>query len=243
MIGCVDHVFQHGRTSIGLEKIGGLTVMRACLYVEDPLTKRGISRQMRRVGSVFQRNGVKRLLLGDGFQYSQCLSGWEQVDPLPFYYEIADLLVLEKLRCKGIQPYRATVLISAARMSSEVRKAAERLCSRVRVVRIDIPKEGGQYAEWLHRTYGLPVSPPLAPDVTLAFCPPIPEGENVISLWEGDLRLGGVRIDAPEVEASLHWGDRLLAALWECGRLKRESLRVWTPGTPLTNQDKVNIIP
>ena len=168
------------------------------------------------------------------------------MDALPFYRAVADLLALGALETAGLRPEQASVALSGPRLCPELRAAAERLYPQVRGLVINVPGEGAAYAAWLHRRYGLPVCPPERADVTVAFGPGGVHRGVALDLYEEGRNLAGMTVTAPELALPGECEEQLLAALWEQGGLKREKLRVkWSAKgvSPLTNGDKVNIIP
>jgi hypothetical protein len=104
--------------------------------------------------------------------------------------------------------------------------AAERLCPQVRGVSIQVPGEGEGYAGWLHRRYGLPVTPPEGAAVTLAFGPGGEHWGMELPLYEGGSLPEGLELRLEGLELPKWCRAELLTALWEQGALPRETLCV-----------------
>ena len=245
MLGRVAWDSRPGRTELGLERLGGMTLARATVHVPPGLGRFRFRARLRRARRFFEQNGVRRLILPESGENSW-FSGFGRVDALPFYRAVADLLALGALETAGLRPEQASVALSGPRLCPELRAAAERLYPQVRGLVINVPGEGAAYAAWLHRRYGLPVCPPERADVTVAFGPGGVHRGVALDLYEEGRNLAGMTVTAPELALPGECEEQLLAALWEQGGLKREKLRVrWSAKgvSPLTNGDKVNIIP
>lgn len=226
MIGRIGCSACRGRTEIETKTIGLLTVLDVVMHEPPGQPIWMGQRRIRKLERLLRRWGIKRLILDSSFSHPERLSGWNMVDVLPFYRSIADLIALEYIRCKGVSHNRAVVALSASRVCPELRGTAERLSTMVRGIAIDVPEEGARYAAWLHRQFGLPIRTMEDADVTVAFSTTVGDEEDVISLCEGKLELGGVCVTAPELVLPEGSGPALLAALWECGSLDRKSLKL-----------------
>jgi hypothetical protein len=128
--------------------------------------------------------------------------------------------------CKGKQPAREKIVLSAARLCPELTAAAERLCPQVRGLSIQVPWEGAEYANWLHRQYGMPVSPPEGAAVTAAFHPGGESWGVELKLYEGGGLPKEFRLWAEGLDLPAKYAPELMTAMWEQGTLPREAVRV-----------------
>lgn len=226
MLGKVSYAGRPGRAGAAVESVGRLSILSVTLFEPEGLPRWRLRRRIRHVIKILREGNVRRVIFPAGFPYQKEFAEFGQIEPLPFYRGIADLLVLGCLDGKGLDPARETAALSAPRLCPELMAAAERLCPRLKGLTIDVPGEGERYAAWLHRRYGLPVGPPGRAAVTVAFGPGGGRWGTVLSLHEGALSLAGLEVTAPEWELPPDCADRLLAAMWERGYLEREQLRV-----------------
>jgi len=107
----------------------------------------------------------------------------------------------------------------------ELEQAAVRLARQVGTLVIDVPGWGGTLARWLHREFGLPLVEPgaVSVDLTVAFGE---GGAGELRLW-GCPWLDGSRLEPVQPFFGGEFAPLpLLSALWECGRLDLEELRV-----------------
>lgn len=246
MLGRVEFTEVPGKNTAVEEQIGGMPCLCLKLYGGERkggFRKRREVRWIKRMISVY---GVKHILAPKGFSLADEFWAGMRVDFAPFNSGISDLLALGWLEGRGIAPERAVVGLSAPRMSREVRQAAERLSTRVRGLRIDIPGEGANFADWLHREYGIPIREGVRADVTLLF-----GGEKRgvgawIDLSERRSIPTGLRVRAPELQLPLAYEEQVMAVMWGRGMLSRAQIRVIGGRERdflLTNAYKVNIMP
>lgn len=114
----------------------------------------------------------------------------------------------------GLRPEQAIVRLSGDRETPDMALAAHQLCSMVRNLIIDVPG-GENLAARMRKEYGLPILPArsVQANLTLRFASgPILEG--VTFVVEGK--------DLPPDCEQLP----LLSALWECGRVKTEDIKI-----------------
>lgn len=223
MVGLVRWVGEKGRSRPEVERWGGVELLAVTLYAPEGLSSRRLARRLERLEGTLRRAGVGRVVLPEGFPYADRMRELEVVNPLGLYRETADVLVLGWLAGRGIPPERGRVALAGPRLSPELCQAAERLCRRVRAVRVDAP-EGADYARALQREYGVPVVPPTAPaDVTVAFGPT--ETPAALRLYGQEPCLDGLRLTGEGLDLPPELEGPLLALLWERGSLTRERLR------------------
>lgn len=224
MVGRIICYRERGRGGLRQERLGGLTLMTGELYAPPGLPQWRLRRRLARLERSLTALGIGRVVLSEGFPYGGWLAKLRPVETLGFYREAADVLVLEVLRAKGVEPARAVVTLSGPWLCPELTRAARRLCPQVRTLRIDVPRAGEGYARWLQTEYGLPVAPPSGrTDVTLSFGPGGQGQGHVLRLYE-PLPPEGPRLYARDVELPADCGQPLLALLWEGGAVKREAL-------------------
>lgn len=223
MVGLVRCVGEKGRMRLEVERWGGVELVAAALRAPEGLSEQRLARRLEKLEGALRRAGVSRVVLPAGFPYAGRLRRLEIVEPLELYRAAADVLTLGWLTGRGIAPERGRVALTGPRLSPELRQAAERLCRRVRAVRVDAP-EGEDYARALQRECGVPVVPPTAPvDVTVAFGPTA--SPAALRLYGEAPCLGGLRLTGEGLELPPELEGPLLALLWERGSLRRERLR------------------
>lgn len=227
MLGRIEYVRGPGRVELEAERLAGLPLLRGVLREEEGLARWRLRRRVRKLRRMLERRGVRRLVVPEGFPYAAQLEDFGRVEPLPFYRSVLDVLALGGLRLDGIAPERAVVALSASRLCPELEAAARRLCPQVRGLLIDVPGEGQRFAAWLHRRYGLPVSPRAGADITVALSPGGGRWGRAVELSEERTELGGLALAAPGLELPPECEQQLLAALWERGLLERGALRVY----------------
>lgn len=226
MIGWLAYAQVNGRGRMTLESVGPLSLAKQTLYDPEGLSEWRVRRRLRKIERLYQAHQVRRLIIADSFPYSGELRQCVRINELPFYRSAADLLALGVLDQCGISPEKAVVSLSAPRVCTELKAAAERLSAVVRGMAIDAPEGGSDYAEWLRRRYGIPIQQPNCADVTVAFGPGGQVHGTLISLYEDSVSLSGLQVTAPELELPQGYEAQFIAALWECGVLDRRQLRI-----------------
>ena len=222
MVGWIQYKSERGRSHPQTEVISGITVLALPFYEPDGLGQKKLKRRIRKLEQSFRRAEISRVIVPEQYPYRDCLTLVRPVDPMPLYRAVADLLVLDILKRRGISPGEARVALAGPRLCPELCAAAERLCRNVRELRIDVPgEEAGDFMRHLRYEFGVPVVPrTVAVDATAAFekC-----GEAAdLQLW-GDCR---IRLRSEGIELPEKIEQSVLALLWEQGRVKREKLRV-----------------
>lgn len=227
MIGQIEYVRGKGRGKPGFAEAGGLAILRCTLYEPPGLPRWRLERRLRKIERALVRAGARRVLLPEGFPYRDLLRELRPVDPLPFWRAIADLLALRALERAGIRSERGRVALSAPRLCPELRQTAERLCTQVRGLVIDVPGVGADYARWLHLRFGLPVTPASAgANVTIAFGPGGRRWGTVLELYGQRPDLAGATVNIPGAELPGDCKGQVLALLWEQGTLDRTTLEI-----------------
>jgi len=226
MLGRIEYVIGPGKVELETERVADLPILRGILRTEENLSAWRVRRRLRKLRRLLEHHAVRRLVIPEGFPYPEFFEDFGRVNPLPFYRAVLDVLALGSLELDGIPPNRAVVALSAPRLCPELTAAAQRLCPQVRGLLIDVPGEGAQYAGWLHRRYGLPVSPQAGADVTIALAPGGGRWGRAVELSEERVDLGGLALKAPELYLPSECDQQLLAALWERGLLERGALRI-----------------
>lgn len=226
MVGMVRYRREKGRGEAETERFWGLTFLTATLYEPEGLRPGPLERRLEKMERAFRKADVSRVILPAGFPYGERLRWVQPVETLTFYRSMADLLVLESLNRRGIEPARGRVALAGPRLCPELRQAAHRLCPAVREIRIDVPGgEGETFARQLQREWGLPVTPRSEPaDVTVSFGPGA--GEADLCLWGEQPVLDGLHLRAEGLDLPAELEQPVLALIWEQGGLRREAVRV-----------------
>lgn len=236
MTGLVRYVRERGKTPARVEWIGGTALLTVTLHEPEGLSPRRLAGRLERLERTLRRAEVSRVILPPGFPHAGRLRLVHPVDPMPFYRDAADVLLLGWLRAHKIPPGQGRVALAGPRLCPELRGAAERLCPVVREIRIDVPEGGTDYAAWLQRTWGLPVTPATAPvHVTAAFGP---AAGAELMLYGDRPGLDGLRLTAEGVALPPELEEPLLALMWEGGRLDRGALRATNSAQTLVNGGK-----
>jgi hypothetical protein len=225
MLGIVQWERSKGRRAPEQAVFGPLEAIVVTLSAPPGLPDWRLRRRVRRLAGTLSRLGVRRLIAPEDLPHPELLSGFDWVDPVPFYRGMADALALGCIMCKGKEPVRETVALTGPRLCPELMAAAERLCPQVRGVSIQVPGEGADYAGWLHRRYGLPVTPPEGAAVTAAFGPGGDRWGLELPLYEGGGLPEGMELWLEGLELPQWCAPELLTVLWERGALPRERLR------------------
>lgn len=203
-----------GERRLCLERVQLRGMPLLTLYL--PRRERGLERRAERAARELASRRVARVLTPPDFALWPLLlkGGLRPVDAAGLRRALAVPWVLEALRARGLPPERAAVCLSGTRVSPELTQTAWGLCPLVRRLIVDAP-EGERLATRLRRQFGLPVLPPGAvrPDLTLCF------REGVL-LEGASFSLTGEPL--PEDCERM----ALLAALWECGCIRTEDIRI-----------------
>lgn len=213
------------RTGLETEYIAGLPLLRGTVCAPQQLGSFRLRRRLRHLQAAFLRHGVRQVIFPADFPYRDQLPGLVPMDVLPLYRDTADLLLLADLARRGLSPARSTVTLAAPALYPELVAAAQHLCPQVRRLVIDVPGTGSALASTLYRTYGLPVTPSAPADTSAAFGPVGAENQT-LRLYGSSPELAGLALTAPGLPLPLDCTAPLLAALWACGRLRREALAV-----------------
>ena len=223
VIGLLVLVRERGRFRLEAAALGPLQVLQAQVFEPEGLRPWRLRRRLRRAERTLSREGVGRVVLGDGFPYGDRLALLRPVDVLPLRRACAGVLALGALEAEGIPLRRGRVALSAPRLCGELEDAAERLCPKVRGLLIDTPG-GEEYARYLQARFGLPVMPPVAgADVTVAFGPKGGRWGRAVELYEGGT-LGGLALGAEGLDLPRDCAEQVLALLWERGKVRREQM-------------------
>lgn len=222
MVGWIQYRRGRGQSRLQSEILSGMTVLALPFYEPDGLSRNRLDRRIRMLERAFRRMEIGRVIVPDDFPYRDRLELIRPLEAMPLYRAVADLLVLDILDRKGISPGRARAALAGPRLCPELCEAAERLCTVVRELRIDVPgEEGENFTRYLQHEFGIPVIPRMVTvDAAIAF------GETG---YPSDLRLWGkqeIRLSAEGVRLPTEIEQPVLALLWEQGRVKREELRV-----------------
>ncbi len=240
MLGAMERRQGRGRAELRTVELAGMKLAWVTLPEPEGASPRQRERQERRGWRLLRRAGVSQVVLPGDWD-GEVPAGFARVETLPFYRAQADLLALGALARQGIPPERACVGLSAPRLSSELQRAALLLCPRVRRLAIDVPGGGAEYAQWLHRRYGLPVEPAGHADAAVHFGPcPAWARSGDVCLGEETFRLGGLRLCTPGLALPEGYAEGLRAALWQRGLLRRDDLRVEWDGGGAWRRLKVN---
>ena len=161
-----------------------------------------------------RRAGVRRAVLPTSCPFSASFArqGIEALSPAPLYRATAAAIVRRYMDERCIEPKRATILFTAARVTPELRRAVEALCGDTRYLALSALEGGEAFGRELALRRG----------VALRLCAPD-------AALRADLTVCfdafAARPDALRLDESLHvaYADRrpteLLAALWSAGVL------------------------
>lgn len=195
---------------------GGQIMGLPVLVLRIPERERGMARRVARGARLLARSRVTRVLAPPDFPWwgELRVCGLRPVETRALRCALAPDWVEISLAARGIAAERAIVCLRGGRESPEMELLARQLCARVRNLTFDVPGECGAEAR-LRREFGLPVLPVRAarPDLILRF-------EDGPLLEGARYALRGREL--PENCERLP----LLSALWECGRVKREDIRI-----------------
>ena len=207
--------------------IAGLPV----LEVRLALGGRWEERRVRRAGRLLARQGVRRVLLPQGFTHRRALSacGLAAVEPLPLYRAMAPELTLALLAQRGVPPREACVLLCGRWAQGDLARTARALCPRVRRLALNVEGGGEALERALCNEFGVPLWPRggVSPHVRVRFDGAPEEGE--LALSPAGTALCGLRLDAPVDHEDGVERDALLTALWQAELLAVGSIAVKTP--------------
>ena len=168
------------------------------------------------------RRGVRRLLpVVD-------VLGWRvsipQVDPLPLYRAMADQLVLEALKRRGVEPFCAAVALAGEQVDGDLARTARLLCPRVHTLRLEVGRGGDRLARELYQKFGAAVSVGGRADVRGRFSGPVKGDEWVLCHRSKCLEM---TVEAPGLCLPEQLEPvPLLTALWQAGRINVKDLRL-----------------
>ena len=186
--------------------------------------------RLRRAGRGLRRSGALQALAPKEFQGWPLLEkcGLRPVDPSPLIRAQCAPLAVEALGRRGVSPDRATVALRGLRADRDMARAAVQLCQRVRYLVVSAPRGGEELAQWLRREFGVPVLPAREQaQLALCFHPQAQEEEPaVLELFGLCPSLDGLRLSAPALAEADRENLPLLSALWERGKLGRDSVKI-----------------
>lgn len=227
----LDEELRGRRCAIEGERVRGMPLLLARVPAPPGVKEKVLLCRLRHAGERLWEQGVNRVLVAADFPHALwtplAQAGLAPVEAETLCREAAEPLVLALLARRGLDPARTTVCLAGGQALGAVQNAAAALAARVGRLVIDCPGQGAALARWLRREYGLPLMEPgsVRADVTAAFSPERGEGAD-LRLYGPVPDLGGLRLEPtdgplPEDFAPLP----LLAALRECGCLRREEVR------------------
>lgn len=181
-----------------------------------PGRERGMKCRVSKGARLLARNGVTRVVVPPEFPWWSVLEEWglRPVGTRALRCALAPNWVRAFLTAREIEPERAVLCLQGERESPEMALLARELCVRVRNLTFDVPGECLLETR-LRREYGLPVLPARTarPDLTLRF-----DDGPLLTGAQFALRSGKL---PPNCEIL-----PMLSALWECGRVKTEDIRI-----------------
>lgn len=192
------------------------------LWVRVPTGGYWQMRRLARAERLLTRQGVRHLLpLRDVPDWNVSVP---VVDPLPLYRTMADQLVLEVLKRRGVERHRAAVVLAGERVDGDLARAACLLCPRIHTLLLEVERGGERLARELYREFGAAVSVGGQADVRVRFSGSKQPGELVLC-HRPDLL--GMRMEAPGLCLPEQLEPMpLMTALWQSGRLERNEIRV-----------------
>ena len=215
-----------GKGKAAAGRLYGLPVLRA----EADRSGFWGERRLNRAGRELRRGGVLRVLAPVGFDRWPALErfGLRPVDPEPLLRDQAAPLALEVLERLGLAPDRATVALRGPRADRDMARAAAELCPQVRGLVVDAPRGGQELAQWLRWEFGVAILPPgEVGHAALEFQRGRPRREGaVLELYGAQPSLAGLALSAAGLAEEDREDLRLLAALWEGGKLGRKDIKI-----------------
>jgi len=194
------------------ERILGLSLL--VLYLPEQM--RGQERRVRRGACLLVEHRVTRVLTPPRFAWWPILmlAGLRPVETQALRCRLAPAWVTASMAAAGIQSEQTVLRLRGQRETPDMALTAHQLCPMVRSLIIDVPGGGGLAAR-LRKEYGLPILPAgsVQANLTLSFdSGPVLEGAS--------FALEGKELP-PDCEFL-----PLLSALWECGRVKTEDIKI-----------------
>lgn len=194
------------------ELILGLPLM--VLYL--PLQIRGQERRVRKGALLLAAHRVTRVLVPPQFVWWPILTkaGLRPVETHALRCMLVPPWVKASMVAAGIRPEQAIIRLRGERENPDMALTAHQLCPMVRNLIIDGPG-GENLASRLRKEYGMPILPArsVQANLTIQFAAgPILEGAEFV-LEGKELPLDCERLP-------------LLCALWECGRVKTEDIKI-----------------
>lgn len=230
MLGHIRLTGERGRRPV-LEhrRVMGMTVLEASIPLPPGTKERAICRRVDKAARLLFREGVRRVLVPEGFDRWEILHarGLGRVEAAPLCQTLAAPLALAALERMGIAAGHATVVLRGNRVSRPFFQAAETLAAEVRGVAVSSPNGGEALSAHLRGEYGVPIleeGPGARADLILDFSL-MPAGGTAALLLHGRPELGGVMVQWKEGT----WPDGfevlpLATALWEAGLLYPDDL-------------------
>ncbi len=194
------------------ELILGLPLL--VLYLPERM--RGQERRVRKGVRLLNKHRVTRVLTPPRFAWWPILmqAGLRPVETQALRCMLAPAWVKASMEAAGIQAEQAVLRLSGRRETPDMALAAHQLCPVVRNLIIDVPG-GERLAARLRKEYGLPILPARSIQANLTLCfdsGPVLEGAAFALVGE-EL--------PPDCEFL-----PLVSALWECGRVKTEDIKI-----------------
>lgn len=218
---------ERGRGDSDLVYYGPLALLTVTVYAPPRMGQWRKVRRWNRAVRTLAQAGVRQVIWPENCPWSARAGGFACIGVEGMYQAMADslaLAALEKLTCA---PEQGRVALVGRRLSVALQRTAQRLCPQVKGLVIQVPGQGEDYARWLHRQYGLSVSPAAAgADVTVAFSAGGPRWGSCLELYGGCSSLDGLRLACPGLELPREMEQELLAVLWERGLVARDQLVV-----------------
>lgn len=213
-------VLYPGRGKFKIERVSvlGLPV----LWANVPVGGFWETRRAARAERSLYRNGVRRLLP------VQAATRWKVslpvVELLPLYRALADRMVLEVLKGRGVEARDASVALAGERVDADLARAAYLLCPKIRTLLLEVGDGGERLAMELYRTFGAAVRTEGRADLTVRFGGESRGGEMVLC---GRPELLGVTVELPgfSVPEALE-PMPFLTALWQTGRVNVKDFRL-----------------
>lgn len=201
-----------GKPHVERRELLGLSLL--VLHLSE--RERGMERRVSKGARLLTKNRVNRVLVPPDFAWWSALRccGLRPVETRALRCALAPVWVEAALAARGIRREQAVVCLRGGRESPEMLSLARQLCPRVRNLTFDVPGEC-KAEKHLRREFGLPVLPARAarPDLVLRL-----EDGPVLEGARFALRGKALPEDCE--------GLSLLSALWECGRIKTEDIRI-----------------